>query len=455
MYLLQIIALVIYVIVMIAAIYDFRKTVIAWVPLSLLFNPQVCILYFPQALALTLAVNASLIGVFFTIKRGVVKYAGNNEPFTIRAFMVFMIMSYIISMMFSVIPFASSVNKLIKTVFINYGMIYVYFRCLNTKEDIKLLVKISLLVAILITLDGIVEWVTHVNIAGDFIFLTSPHFEELGDRSYYIPYFVSEHFRSRYDMTRSYSFFALHIHFGTACAMLFFLIMQFFKNKWCIYKSETIIYKIFIMIVLLLLLFGVVCSNSKTPMLGLGVLMFALFRFKDVFNIKFLIALVLCMVLLSVYAPNYVNNLFSLTDEELADEGGGSTIAVRKMQLNTVMHIFYQSPLIGTGIGAVNCFSKNIVEYGELLGAESQWFQLFVDQGILGCIAYIYMYFVMINFCKGIVPSKTYKFFLASVLVMETTTGGINLLLWLPILIAIRRYYLLQKCKYKIVQTTR
>lgn len=448
MYLLQIIAFAIYFMVVIAAICDFKKTVIAWMPLSLLFNPQVCILYTPQAITLTLAVNLSLIGIFFTLKRGMMKRVGNNEPFAIKSFMVFMIISYVISTIFSVIPFASSVNKLIKTVVINYGMIYVFFRCLNTKEDIKSFVKVAIAVAILITIDGIIEWATHVNFAGDFIYSTSPHSEELDGRSYYIPYSVSGSFRGRYDMTRSYSFFQLHIQFGTACAMLFFLIMQFVKNKWAIY-NDNFTSKAIITIVLLLLVAGVVCANSKTPMLGFCVLMLALFRVKDIFNMKILVAFAFCLVLLSVYAPNYVNNFLSLTNEKVAEEGSGSTIAMREMQLNVIMRMFEQNPLIGNGIGSAEYFSKNIAGYEDILGAESIWFKLIADQGIWGCFAYIYMYFVMIRFCKGVIPPKVYRFFLASVLLMETTTGGINLLLWIPILIAVRRGYLLQRNKFK------
>lgn len=445
MYLIQVLALTIYAIIMVFAMYDFRKTVIAWMPLSLLFNPQVCVQYAPQALALTLAVNVSLIGCYFFFKRGVVRTNGNNEPFVIKSFMVFMVISYMISMCFSVIPFASSINKLVKTIFINYGMIYIFFRCLNTKDDVRWMAKISIIVALLITVDGLIEWAYHINYVGDFIFLNSPQDETTEGRSYYIPYFINEEFRSRFGMTRAYSVFALHIQFGTACALLFYLLMQFTKNKWTIYCNKSFIAQKLPMLTLFLLVAGVVCANSKTPMLGMCVIILAVFKFRDIFNIKTSIALIIGIVLLYKYAPNYMNNFLSLTDEALAEEDGGSTVALREMQLNIVLRLFEQSPVIGNGIGAATYFSKNIVGYEDILGAESQWFNLLADQGLLGCIAYIYMYFVMIKFCKGIVPTQDYSFFLGAVLCMETTTGGINMLLWLPILIAIRRYYLLSR----------
>lgn len=68
MYLIQIIALLVYAIVMISALIDFKKTVLVWVPISLLFNPRVCVLYQPPVTALTVAVDLSLVMMFFFIK---------------------------------------------------------------------------------------------------------------------------------------------------------------------------------------------------------------------------------------------------------------------------------------------------------------------------------------------------------------------------------------------------
>lgn len=439
MYLLQVIALVIYGLIVINAIRDFRRTVIAWTPLSLLFNPQVCVIYSGSAISLNVAANLSLIVLYFVKKRDEVLKYGNTESFYLKYFMLFIVFSLFISSVFSVIPFSRSFNLLVKSSIMDFGMIYVFFRCLFSFDDIELFVKTTMLVALLITIDGMVENFTHINVVGDFIYLNSPHDESMFGRTFYVPSFVSGTFKERFGLTRCYSFFNLHINFGVACALLLFLFANVVRKQWIIIKSETSA-KSLLILCMVLLAIGVVFSNSKTPMLGCCVLVFAFYKLHQFFEFKLLLPVVVGVMLIFVYVPDYINNFLSLTNEDLAEEGGGSTIALRQQQLKLILRLFYDNPVWGNGINAAQYFSKNVAGYEGILGAESKWLQLLADQGVLGCLAYISMYIVVFKFSRGFVPKRELVFYLLAILCMETATGPLNFILWSSVLLVIRRY---------------
>lgn len=443
MYLLQLIAIAIYAILTIAAYFDFKRTVIAWIPLSMLFNPQVCILYFPQAISLALAVNVTLCIMYYLKFWGQTPDDGNDEPFGFLPFMLAMGASYMISTICSIIPLESSLNKIIKNIAIIYFIIFVFFRCINSKDDIRFFAKVSIFVSFLITIDGLIEWITHINPAGDFIYLTSPHDDALEGRTYYLPSVITGEFRERYGMTRAYSFFSLHIKFGVACVLLFFFFLVSYRERLDAFRRADILNKL-VPFVLVMLVIGVICSNSKTPMLGFIVVVLIAFNYKIISNLQIFLPLIIGIILIEIFLPEYLNNIFSLTDEQLAAEGGGSTIATREMQFQSILKLFEQSPIVGNGINAAGYFSKNVTGFEEILGAESQWFKLLADQGIIGIIAYLYMYYIVYSYCKNDIPSTYLLSFLLSIMAMETATGGIEMQIWLPLLIVIKRYYQLE-----------
>lgn len=444
----MIISLIIYVGIMYFAIRDFKRTVIIWIPLSLLFNSQVCILYSPKPIALTVAINLSLVALYFlnfVLYGGKNIYRYNREKFTLMSFMLLMVFSLLISSLFSVIPFGASFNKLVKSSIMDYGMLYIFFRCINTSDDIRLCVKIYVIVALIITTNALVENFTYTNPIGDFIYMSSPHTDELKGRSYYVPHFIRHRSHHRYGLIRCVSSFGIHIAFGVACTYIFFLLTTFVKKKWAIFKDKMKDRLILLSIVLLGI--GVILSNSKTPMLGFCMMLLAFYRLRDITNIKIMLPLIVLLSIVIFYIPEYLNNFIALTDEKVAIEGGGSTIAMRKEQLFYVMKLFEDNPLFGNGIGAASYFSKNVFGFSHILGAESVWFSLLTDQGILGCIAYIYMYFALCHFCRGIIPRRILIPFLLSVLLMDTVTGYQNFLLWTSVLILLRRQFQLEKIK--------
>lgn len=436
MYLLQIIACAVYAIIMLCAIIDFKRTIIVWVPFSLLFNPQVCVNYAP-AVALTVAVNISLVGLYVMIskRKTYCDKRFNNEKFLLKPYMVFMLLSILISSFFSTIPFAASFKQLVKSTIMEFCMIYVFFRCISTSDDIRLYIKACITVTLVIVIDGLIENFTPINPIGDFIYFTSPQTDDLLGRSFYVPGSES----LRFGLKRCYSVFAMPHLFGKVCTLLFFILFVCYRIKYPIYNTKF--KRTLIPICLCLLPIGVILSNSKTPMLGFMILLLTFYQLHQLFNIKLVLPLIIGCVLIYIYVPDYINNFLSLFDENIAEEGKGSTIAMRENQLSYILKLFEQSPIWGNGVNAALYYSKNVSGYEDILGAESIWFKLLADQGLLGVLAYVYMFICCIRFGGKIIPNRVLFFFFAAVFLMETTGGAVNRLLWFPVIIVLRKTY--------------
>lgn len=445
MCLIQIIALSVYAIVMISALIDFKKTVLVWVPISLLFNPRVCVLYQPPVTALTVAVDLSLVMMFFFLKR---KKEGsgsgyNNDTYFFAPAVKIMVVSYVLSSLFSEIPYSSSFNKIIKQLIDCFGIIYILFKCLNTKEDIILFIKALILSSLIFTINGICEGIIKINPIGTLIYLNTPDTEDMMSRSFYSPFAEGN---LRFGMTRCFSVFALHLQFGFACCVALYLILILQKERVQLLRIINNSNYIYIPIIALLGT-GIIFSNSKGPMICGAIIILSRYKFKDLFNIWTIMPLIIGIILVEIYLPDYFNNFFSLFDSDLAEEGKGSSVALRERQFQVALSLFERNPLFGCGINAAGYFQSNGFE--DLLGAESIWLKILPDQGIFGVISYLYMYYLIYNSSKNIIPHNVLIFYLLAIFSMDTTNGSSygRIIWWMSMFLVVRRFY---EIKYEI-----
>lgn len=445
MYLIQIIAIAIYAIVMLSALIDFKKTVLVWVPLSLLFNPRVCILYQPPVTALTVAVDLSLVMMYFLDKR---KKAGsgsgyNGNTYFFTPAVKIMVASYVLSSLFSEIPYTISFNKIIKQLIDYFGILFILFKCLNTKKDLILFTKALIISALIFTIDGIVEGITKINPIGAFIYLNTPDTEDMTSRSFYNPFGEGQ---MRFGMSRCFSVFGLHLQFGFACCVALYLILILQKERFQLFKkinNSNFIY----FTILALLGTGIIFSNSKGPMICGLLIILSRYKFQDLINIWTITPLIIGFILIYIYMPDYFNNFLSLFDSDLAEEGKGSSVALRERQFQVAFTLFERNPLFGSGINAASYFQSNGFE--DLLGAESIWLKLLPDQGVFGVFSYLFMYYVIYKTSKNIIPQNVLIFFLLAIFAMDTTNGSSygKIIWWMSMLLAVRRYY---EIKYEI-----
>jgi len=449
MYILQLIALAIYFIVMYSATRNFKNTILMWVPLSMMFNPQVCVWYNPPITSLTVATNISLCTYYFLIVRGhYTKYGLRKGSFFFNKAIGFMLASYIVSTIISEIPFSISFNKTVKTFLEQYGIVILFFRCINTFEDIKLFLKSVFLCGLIVTINGIIEFIVHINPIADFIFYTSPCNETTLHRGWHYPYSIGG-INARFGLIRCYSSFALHLLFGYACCLMFFVIQFFSIRGFYPLKLSDKHGKKLSNFILILLVIGIIICNSKGPLICFFFILLTRYKFIHIFKPRIIIPVIIGITIVFIYFPEYINNLLSLVDEDIASEGKGSSVQGRENQFKVALRIFEMNPFTGMGINSAAYFSKQNDYFAGIMGSESVWLKILPDQGLFGVFAYFMIYKTLFDKTKDLVPLKIVTFFLLAILSFDTTNGHSidNIIWWMCPFLTIIRYYELNKKK--------
>lgn len=111
-------------------------------------------------------------------------------------------------------------------------------------------------------------------------------------------------------------------------------------------------------------------------------------RVRWFFNLKIILPLIVVLGLsLPMMTGMYDDIHDAMTAENTWDYQGGSSLAMREMQLNVSLTEFNKSPIIGNG---TKYLAHAMDYYGaELLGAESIWFGLLIEKGLVGIVAFI------------------------------------------------------------------
>lgn len=436
--LVQYIAYAILAIAICGCLYDYKKTVIIWFPAQMLFNAQIAVRYSSPAMSLVIAVNLFLLFYYFLKKKKLYREL-NREHFILFLPMVLTMLSYLFSMLFGIIQVTSGFTTMLKYFISGFGIVFLAQKALNTQEDLKLFVKASVVVCLAITLLGLSESILKDNLWLDFVYLNSPQDESTIGRMFYVPPFLGGGLEERFGMVRARSFFGIHIEFGIACLSYFWILLLIQRKKWNYLENKQLL-----VLVSFLLVAGVFMANAKTGYIGLVVLLLGLYPISKFFNIKIIFPIILGVVVILSFFPQYLNNFYSLFDSNLADEGGGSTVAGRQVQFQAAMHMLEMNPIFGNGPGAIGVL-KNVGNNANILGAESSWMQILPERGFFGAIVYIFMYIYMyVKFIKYI-PFKPLLFFLVGLFVMETATGLLNMAIWGVVLIAAKRMFQLNR----------
>ena len=422
--LVQYMAIAILVIISVYAIYDIKKAILIWLPFKLLFNNQIAVRYESPGMALVIAGDIALFLIFLLRYNKKSMYNG-KFPFS-NAMIAFGI-SYLISLIFTIAPFQTALIAVIKYFSSGFCMLYLAHKAFRNKADIHFFLKGCLIVSVLIVSLAIIENIFRTNPWLDFVYFNSP-FDPDANRMFYTPGSME----MRYGFVRSRSFFSFHIPFGFACVCFYWMLFYCYKNVRK-YKNSYLL-----LVISTMLIAGVVMSNSKQIYLGLLLMILSLYPLKSVFNIKIVLPVLIILFVVFVYAPDYLNNYLSLTDQNLAEAGGGSTVALRESQYRIAWRMFLQSPIIGNGISSIGVLKRH-ADNVSILGAESSWLEILPERGILGAIVYLYLYTELWKM-KRYVDRKTLLFFLLSVFVMELAGGIKDMSIWCLVLLTVYRY---------------
>ena len=438
----MLLAWVILLIVTISALNDFKKTVLIWMPVQMLFNAQIALKYSSPAMSLNLGVSVVLVFLYFLKNK--TKKNTNSDIFILSTPFLGYIFSYLLSFSNSIVPISAGLNSAIKFFLMTFGINYVFQKVITTQEDIRIFIKTSLIIVFLIVGLAIFESIFHDNPVLDYVYYHSPQDETTKGRMWYIPPSIRGTMAMRYGMVRAYSFFGIPIEFGCACAFLLFLYMILYNEKFLTHLNIN--HKL-ILIASILNFIGLFLANSKTAYVGLIFLLFGMFKIKQILNIKVILPTLILTFLFFYLFPNYLLNFTSLFNANIAEEGGGSTVQGREMQFAVALKMFNMNPIFGNGPGSINIL-KQFGNNSDILGAESSWMQILPERGIIGALAYILFYISIFLKCTKYIPKRIISFLLIGLLVMETATGTINGIYFMPVIIVIYKLYKTTKLSY-------
>ena len=376
-------------------LFDFKKAVLCYAPFKILFYYDVRL---TAALPFDMAIILLIAFCFFVKRKECSKL---HFPFT-KGYMVYAII-YSIG---CIIP-VFMINRIPSTVISILLYSYIYFQCLRNIRDVKLAAAVYMLFSLFLVGNGMLELFTHKCPVDDWIrsmpFIDKEHawdtdFDEL-----------------RFGLPRIKSFMPFSITYGVACAILlslpFYLVFENFR--------KSLLMRLLVPMSLVFLLIGVITSASRSPILGIVVLLSYLFLEKELFK-RYKTKILLLLLLIAVFIwPFIYDNIMSILNPKAADAIGGSSMDMRIGQYSIAFDYMMQSPLFGLG-------KETQITDILFFGGESIWLPLMINNGILGVFGYIYLYYAIVKNTK-VSGSRYLHIVTASWLVMNTATSLMGL----------------------------
>lgn len=151
-------------------------------------------------------------------------------------------------------------------------------------------------------------------------------------------------------------------------------------------------------LILIIVLSAICCflTGSRSSIISLCVSLLPL----AIANKKYIILVSIVIILCAYFMPDYFGSIYSsIVDSDNANMGSSSDL--RERQLDASLYYMNNSPsgaFWGHGLG----YTDDILigNVSDLAGAESLWFRLMIDQGLLGILtmAYFLVYSIFVSF---------------------------------------------------------
>lgn len=262
---------------------------------------------------------------------------------------------------------------------LDYFSVFVVYDIVSKASNniLRFFVKAILAISFIICINGIIEVITKQNLLLQLFINTG-----LYDKDTPI---ITE---VRFGLKRIQSVFQMHTTMGGFCFVCFTFL--FYIKKYCGLKQRFLVFTI-IMLVLCLFFTG-----ARSAVVGLTISLLTFIRLKDLSSFKGLFGLAIVFIALFLL-QGYINTIFgSIINSNQV--GIGSSSDMRDTQFTICTYYFMQSPIVGNGISYI---WETALSYDkEILGAESLWLPLMVDQGALGIISMIFIYLSILIFLK-------------------------------------------------------
>lgn len=354
--------LLIFSIFSILLIYNYRK----WVVIFTAIQPALFFFsLWNQSLTVWLTILIILVYPFkfHKIFKGI-----NTFPFTIPLLAVGL-------SMFATDFFAENMYKHTPTTIISIGskciLIFIFWRIYRSSptKTLSCFIKSSFIITAIICLYSLIETIT----------LTNPYISWVIDNNIYIgeTKFINE---IRYGLKRSQSIFPMHTTLAGFCISVSCFLYIAYKKK---YIKNNALSLCTIVLTFLCAFF----TGARSGIIGILFCFLFILLHKKV-NIKHLIPFFALAIIFFLITEDYLNAIIdSFTDTESTS---GSNTDMRKEQFAISLLFFEKAPIWGNGFNFATTVGNQI--YPDLYGAESLWFHIMINHGIVGIISYLLVY---------------------------------------------------------------
>lgn len=250
---------------------------------------------------------------------------------------------------------------------------WLMWKTISSSKDLKRFIKALIISFLIIEIYGIFQEFTNIN---PIFKILNPSASEIND--------------IRYGLVRINSFLVFSSTLGTFSACCFYLFWQLyyrsniFITRECLPNCRLITYKLLIF----LALFGIVCSATRSCYL----LFFIIISFIIIDKLdtnpykRFILYFSFILIFIIIYLIGF-SDLFNPLLDTINNSADGSNTDMRQNQLEICLYWMKDSPIWGNGRNYI--FKVVALNDEQIYGAESLWFRLLVDYGIVGCITYI------------------------------------------------------------------
>lgn len=247
---------------------------------------------------------------------------------------------------------------------------------LNSSKNLNIYTKITVIISVIAVIGVVPEIILGHNYITDF----EQDYMQIED-------FMIDAEGARFGVKRTNSIFSYFTTFGTYClfsSFFFFCLRYVYGIKKILKINITYLY-------IALLLCGFT-TGSRAVILALFIIIIICLRSKY-FNQKISKVQIAMIIFFSspVLVPTVYKMVDSIVNSDKTEYAQGSSTEMRQEQLDACLEYTDQSPIWGNGRLYLWDYVKPV--HPELLGAESVWFQLIVDYGLMGCLGYLFIIF--------------------------------------------------------------
>lgn len=367
---------ILFIIVLFYAFYDLKKAILAYSSLRLIFHQGICLRYESPNITFDFAMCLAFWAISLMKKPKIQTIIPNKNGYCA------LFVSYFIAIITSHYSLTKSVPYMMGTI-VTLLFSILFYQNLISWKDYRKYFNVLFIVMIAFTLYGTYEYLTQSNPLVEYERSILPE-EFYAGRIY-----VSG--QLRLNSIRCQSLASISISFGVICALWFMYVSAVYssiKNR----SKRMLVY----ITVVLGLISGCYYSGAKTPFIYI-MTYFGLFimfgKIKLVYKLIF--AFIIIFGLYS-FALQIMDFYMSIVDSSKSSFEG-SDIIMRLGQFQAVLKVVGENLLWGLGARGV-AYAQEINPL--ILGAESIWFQLYIEQGFIGIFCYVFFWISLYKMAK-------------------------------------------------------